>query len=936
MQLVIILIACMLPSFLTIAGFSAGAVMEPHAMEEFSALSENQAEATFHQMLQTLETKLRNHDSDAAEFSDSLLEYVRARNDGRGEGAIYRLIGSYEKDRLKATEMILKALDVYTKNKLSKESGEALTDLAELSRADVNYDQALKYLDQALNLFETAGYELGLGRAYNRMAAVFFELSTNDPASEQEHLAKAIDNASKSLAISRNFKNDELNYNNQNILGAALTKKKEFDKATGCLFESLAIIDAHQWIEVRPNILNNIARVYYETGRYDDAIQYAAESYELAKRIKIEPYMEVATTILSQTYAQKGDYKKAYEYLQENAGIRNLYYFDERNKLIVELQEKYELKEKEHEIQIERNRRSNQTLLSGLIAAGGLIIGSIIFIHYLRSANRIIQRKNDVISENLVQMERLNAENLRAREQFRIAAESADIGIWEFDLKKNELHWDHRTSRHFACTCNDRENVYESFLNLIHPDDRISTLDKLKSVNEKNGEFHAIFRVIFPEEKIRYMEQFGHIMVDKAGGFLRLIGVNRDITDRVFAEEERLEIERRFMFAQKLESLGLMAGGIAHDFNNLLTAIVGNLDLALKETTPNRKESLCIERALAAAQRATNLTHQMLAYSGKGPLIFEDLNLNDVLQDSILIQKAAVSKNIAFEVQLSNNLPMVRGDQGSIRQIIANLISNAAEAIGDKQGKIILSTGSQYFNEIHLNRSRIEAKPSPGHFVWLDVTDMGSGMDKATMDRIFDPFFTTKFMGRGLGLSAVIGIVRGHGGAIFVESKPGEGTSFQVLLAASPEGDESPSADSTQLRASIENAETQEFQGTILLVDDEEIVRVSCSEMLKSIGLNVYEASDGNEAIKAFEQHLDEIDCIILDLTMPNLDGAGAFPELLRLKPEVKIILSSGYTEREATSKFANQGLTGFLHKPYRLQNLVDKLNRVVPNLKRN
>ncbi len=393
-----------------------------------------------------------------------------------------------------------------------------------------------------------------------------------------------------------------------------------------------------------------------------------------------------------------------------------------------------------------------------------------------------------------------------------------------------------------------------------------------------------------------------------------------DITERKRLEMERLEMERRLLHSQKLESLGVLAGGIAHDFNNLLAAIIGNLDITLYQLSQVAPARGAIEDCLKAAKRAADLTRQMLAYSGRGHFIVADISLNELIEENLHILKSAVSKNVSIGLSLADDIPCISADVAQVQQVVMNFITNASEAIGEMQGSIHITTGVMDCDEAYLEKSLAEEKPPAGKFVYLEVADTGCGMDEETKQKLFDPFFTTKFTGRGLGMAAVIGIVRGHKGAIFVESEVGKGTTIRVLFSAV---ERKPEVKAEKLR--IEHAETETYQPsdkTVLIVDDEEFVRDMCNDMVMSFGYQTLTAEDGMKAVEIYGEHYKEIDCVILDLSMPRMSGYETFLKLKKLNPDVKVILSSGYEKEEATRKFERESLAGFVQKPYRMKSL--------------
>ncbi len=397
-------------------------------------------------------------------------------------------------------------------------------------------------------------------------------------------------------------------------------------------------------------------------------------------------------------------------------------------------------------------------------------------------------------------------------------------------------------------------------------------------------------------------------------GFIEVV---EDITERKRAEEERKKLEQQLLHAQKLESLGVLAGGIAHDFNNILMAIIGNADLALMRINRESPAVENLHRIEKAAARAAELAKQMLAYSGKGKFLVESLDMNRLLEDMLQMLEVSISKKVVLRLHKHRPLPAVEADATQLRQVIMNLVINASEAIGDRSGVVAITTGCMDCDRSYLKGVWLDENLTGGLYVYLEIADSGCGMDKETLAKLFDPFFTTKFTGRGLGMAAVLGIIRGHKGAIKVYSEQGKGTSFKILLPASSRPADQFNNDSL----------TDEWQGSgmVLLVDDEETVRGVGVEMLKELGFTAITARDGQEALEIFRA-TPGIAFVILDLTMPHMDGEQCFRELRQLDPGVKVIISSGYNNHEVTQKFAGKGLAGFIQKPYNLSTLMDTI----------
>jgi PAS domain S-box-containing protein len=388
------------------------------------------------------------------------------------------------------------------------------------------------------------------------------------------------------------------------------------------------------------------------------------------------------------------------------------------------------------------------------------------------------------------------------------------------------------------------------------------------------------------------------------------------------AEEGRRKLEAQMQQAQKLESLGILAGGIAHDFNNLLTATLGHADLALANLPPESPIRENLKEIDDASRRAAELCRQMLAYSGRGKFVVELINLSRLAQELTHLLQVSVSKKTALRRHFAADLPAIEADPAQVRQVVMNLVINASEAIGDNEGVIAISTGAMHCDEVYLRGSYLAESVSPGTYVYFEVTDTGCGMDAETRSKMFDPFFTTKFAGRGLGLAAVLGIVRSHKGAIKMNSEPGKGTTFRVLFPASTKTAKRPEPDvaSGLWRGS----------GTILVVDDEEPVRVVAKKMMERWGFHVLTAADGNEAIKLFQENPGRIACVLLDLTMPRKDGVETYRELRRARNDVRVILTSGYTEQEISRRFAGQDIAGFIEKPFEMTTLNAKLREVL------
>jgi CheY-like chemotaxis protein len=367
----------------------------------------------------------------------------------------------------------------------------------------------------------------------------------------------------------------------------------------------------------------------------------------------------------------------------------------------------------------------------------------------------------------------------------------------------------------------------------------------------------------------------------------------------------------------------VLAGGIAHDFNNILTAIMGNASMAESKMDALAPARDHIEHIVSASHRAADLCKQMLAYSGRGKFVIKPINLSELVEQMANLLEISIAKNVVMKYQLAENLPAVEADVAQIQQVVMNLITNASEAIEDKSGVISIATGVMHADRNYLTGTFPGEEIAEGRYVYLEVSDTGCGMDAETRKKIFDPFFTTKFTGRGLGMSAVLGIVRGHKGVLKVYSEPGRGTTFKMLL---------PGVEEQAISLVRKEVATEAWQGagTVLVVDDEETIREVGAIMLGEMGFAVLTAADGEEGVEMYRKHADEIVAVLLDMTMPKMGGEEAFREMRRIDPKVKVILSSGYNEQDATQRFAGKGLDGFVQKPYASQALQAKMREVM------
>ena len=536
-------------------------------------------------------------------------------------------------------------------------------------------------------------------------------------------------------------------------------------------------------------------------------------------------------------------------------------------------------------------------------------------------AGRDGERHVVVISRDVT--ERASAEQqLRlSEERYRIVADMSRDVI--FETSEDGI------LRYASPTCDQvlgfapEEIVGTSPFELVHPEDNESVRTSFARAIETNQQ------AAFPTCRIRhkdgswlYMEGSG-IPYQRVDGVVHLIVLARDVTQRRLRDQEHREFEAQVRQAQKLEGLGVMAGGIAHDFNNFLTPILGEAMLLLDEIADDDPARARVNKIRAASQRAALLTSQMLAYAGKSTLATSNIDLSQLVGEMAELMESATGHSAVFKSNLKSDLPPILGDPAQITQVVMNLITNASEAAGEKRGAIRIETGLISIDSLNRGQLVLGTDLDGSQYVYVEVQDNGAGMTPAIQARIFDPFFTTKFAGRGLGLAAVLGIVRSHHGALEIDSGPQRGTRFRVLFPAA-EGEVDVPAATTGL------SEPWRGKGTVLIVDDDEGVIDLMQETLRRAGLSVLTAMDGQAGIQTFSEHSDEIDLVLLDRTMPTTSGEDACLAMREIRPDVPIVLVSGYSEERAAEHFQGPDLAGFLQKPFLPEQLVERVRSVL------
>ncbi len=492
-----------------------------------------------------------------------------------------------------------------------------------------------------------------------------------------------------------------------------------------------------------------------------------------------------------------------------------------------------------------------------------------------------------------------------------LATRAGGVGIWEFDPVTKRLNWDEQMQRLYGFDPENFRSAYDSWEERLHPEDREEAAEVFRRALQGDVEYDTEFRVVWPDGSVHFLRALGMVQRDGGGNPLIMVGTNWDITAARTAAAEREKLQQQMFQLQKMEAIGQLSGGIAHDFNNQLAGILGYVELLGREIT---KEPLkgYLEYIRLGAQNAANLTQQLLSFSRKGRYKCESIDLHHVIQEVTGILQHTIDRRILLTVEREMEKPMVSGDFSQIQNALLNIALNARDAI--------TGNGSITFKTSLVSLAGKGTHPlfdlDPGDYVCVSVADDGCGMDEETRRQIFDPFFTTKEVGKGtgMGLPSAYGAVKHHGGDIFIESAPLRGSTFHVLLPYCAGGETDPRPASPVIRA--------QKTAAILVVDDDDIVRTLMAELLETLGYTVYQAGDGEQGLRSYQENQDEIALVLLDMVMPRTSGEELFYALREINPQVKILVSSGYSPKdEAIAKILCGGAR-FIQKPATLSKL--------------
>jgi len=479
----------------------------------------------------------------------------------------------------------------------------------------------------------------------------------------------------------------------------------------------------------------------------------------------------------------------------------------------------------------------------------------------------------------------------------------------------NIIVWDDDMYRLYGIRREDFSGAYQAWSSCLHPEDKERAEADIRATLSGEREYASEFRIVWPDESVHYLSAVSQTFRDDQGKPVRMIGTNIDLTERKLAEERQAKLTEQLHQSQKMDAIGQLAGGVAHDFNNLLTGIMGSAQLLQFAENLSEKQKKYVSMILSAAERAGSLTKKLLTFSRSGNKASTTVDCVKIIKDTVEILQHTIDKSITITVENRAVQTSIIGDDTMLMNALMNMGINASHAM--PSGGTLTFTLANY----DLDKSYCEASPfdiRPGNYLDISVSDTGCGMAPEVVSRIFEPFFTTKEQGRGtgLGLSMVYGTVQEHGGAVTVYSEPGNGTVFHIYL---PVTEESVS----------DKINTEDLPGgtaTILLIDDEELIRITAKGFLESLGYKVLVETNGEDGIKTFIQKTGEIDLIILDMIMPIMGGREAFIKLREIDPEIPILVASGFAKEEHLVLLKEHGISGFLQKPFRISELAEKV----------
>ncbi|MBW2199256.1 MAG: PAS domain-containing protein [Deltaproteobacteria bacterium] len=527
-------------------------------------------------------------------------------------------------------------------------------------------------------------------------------------------------------------------------------------------------------------------------------------------------------------------------------------------------------------------------------------------------------RRNEDLKREAEERKQVEETLRESKERYSLATRAARVGVWDWNVQTGEFYLDPNVKAILGYSDDEIPNDLDVWATYVYPDDRQPVMEAFQAhLERQTPEFIYEHRMLHKDGSIRWILARGTALRDAQGNPIRVVGTDADITMRKHAEQEREKLKAKLQESQKMEAVGALAAGIAHDFNNLLMSIQGAISLMLYDMDYTDPYYEMLSGVQKQVRSGTKLTQQLLGYARKGRFVVKPIDLNRLVKDTS-DTLGRTKKEITIHQDLAEDLSAIEADENQIEQVVLNIYVNAWQAMPDGGDLFVKTT-----NITHENIKDKIYDPKSGNYVLLEVADTGTGMDEKTKERIFDPFFTTKEMGRGtgLGLASVYGIVKGHSGYIDVESEEGNGTAFSIYLPASAKK----VAKTTEVVKHILPG-----KGTILFVDDEEMVLNVGSKILKKLGFDVLEAISGKEAVEVYTENKDRIDMVLLDMIMPKMSGDAVYDKMKEIDPNVKVLLSSGYSLEGLATYILNRGCDGFIQKPFTLNELSEKIAEIL------
>jgi PAS domain S-box-containing protein len=511
---------------------------------------------------------------------------------------------------------------------------------------------------------------------------------------------------------------------------------------------------------------------------------------------------------------------------------------------------------------------------------------------------------------DITEIKRVEAAIRESEVRLKNAERLAHLGHWTWDLKSNQVTWSEEMSHIFGQP-RDYTPSYEEFFQALIPQDRERTRLELRDALADHSGFSSEVQIARPNGDLRTTTLVSEVLLDEGGSPTAMFGATQDVTD--LRRAQRADFAR-----QKLESIGTLARGIAHDFNNVLASVVVQAEVALSELTAGLKPEEELKTIRSVAMQGSEIVRELMVYAGKESATVELVDISRIIQEMIELLKVSISKHVVLEADLGRNLPPIRANAPQLRQMVMNLITNASDAVGDRDGVIRLST--------RCVREGQDSQLDPldeGNYLLLEVADTGCGMTPETQARVFDPFFTTKFAGHGLGLAIVDGIVRGLRGRIRLNSEPGKGTTFQILLPCVEGRAEDEGHSISELD---ENLESRFRHATVLIVEDEGPLRQAVAKMLRNSGFEVLEAADGTSAIDLLRANGARIDAVLLDMTIPGASSREVAETAANVRPSIKVILTSAYSQEMIEDSMGAPQIRSFIRKPFQIGELLKML----------